>query len=619
MKLLCARSGLWLVTWTLADQVLVAEAKPQPSSNLIKLQTHGRHETRRRRVSLLLDETGLDQTSVSLWCGTPPQRRAVAIDTGSADTAFVCAGCQSCGTHLNAPFQPDLSTSFQKVGCDVCQTGNCNSSVGCLNSVFYGGGDGWSGYEAIDQCFVAGDYPSSTLSSSLFAFNLTFSCQTYLVGSFETSLEDGITGLANSEKSFWAQLYHAGKIQKRVFSICLEPSLTLAVFDVNQSAVEGTLTLGGLDSRLHNTNLVYTSNAIGNDIFLLVNLRQVYLQGGNGTSPLVTLNLTETVLNVPTGPIVDSGTTFSRFTPVWLDALNQAWLTVTGSPLNLSATFDSADQFDSLPTLLFQFVGDPGNANISSTAGLAASLDPAHPFDVVVAYPPSHYLNARGLFSDGSVAFYGFNIDLNADQTILGDDFMMGHDIVFDLDNDRIGWAESDCRYSKLSPVTAAPTDAPVAPTGAPVTPTSAPVPPSAAPVAPSPAPVAPTPAPVAPTPAPVTPTPAPVAPTPAPVAPSPAPVAPTPAPVAPAPAPLAPTPAPVAPTPAPVAPIPSPVATPAPSVPVASPAPFLAPTFAPLKLPPKKIVTTTKKNALKSGKNGVALGGAAGGAKFGQ
>jgi hypothetical protein len=67
------------------------------------------------------------------------------------------------------------------------------------------------------------------------------------------------------------------------------------------------------------------------------------------------------------------------------------------------------------------------------------------------------------------------------------------------------------------------------------------------------------------------------------------------------------------------VAPIPSPVATPAPSVPVASPAPFLAPTFAPLKLPPKKIVTTTKKNALKSGKNGVALGGAAGGAKFGQ
>jgi hypothetical protein len=31
---------------------------------------------------------------VDLWCGTPPQRQTVIVDTGSGVTAFPCSGCK---------------------------------------------------------------------------------------------------------------------------------------------------------------------------------------------------------------------------------------------------------------------------------------------------------------------------------------------------------------------------------------------------------------------------------------------------------------------------------------------------------------------------------------------
>ena len=34
--------------------------------------------------------------------------------------------------------------------------------------------------------------------------------------------------------------------------------------------------------------------------------------------------------------------------------------------------------------------------------------------------------------------------------SVLGANTMMGHDVLFDVDNDRIGWAESNCDYTAL-------------------------------------------------------------------------------------------------------------------------------------------------------------------------
>jgi hypothetical protein len=73
---------------------------------------------------------------VDLWCGSPPQRQTVIVDTGSGVTAFPCRGCKDCGApqyHIDGYFDDLASSSFEKVACDQCSSraGSCNSEKEC--------------------------------------------------------------------------------------------------------------------------------------------------------------------------------------------------------------------------------------------------------------------------------------------------------------------------------------------------------------------------------------------------------------------------------------------------------------------------------------------------------
>jgi hypothetical protein len=58
---------------------------------------------------------------VDLWCGSPPQRQTVIVDTGSGVTAFPCSGCsENCGVpdyHVDELFVEADSATFQANTC----------------------------------------------------------------------------------------------------------------------------------------------------------------------------------------------------------------------------------------------------------------------------------------------------------------------------------------------------------------------------------------------------------------------------------------------------------------------------------------------------------------------
>lgn len=147
-----------------------------------------------------------------LWCGSPPQRQTVIVDTGSGVTAFPCSGCSDCGVpkyHIDKLFVEDDSSTFKKLTCNECLRGHCKgtSDAGeCSIGMSYQEGSSWTAYEGQDLCYVGGMHETAVSKQQAighsddldpfiatnFAFDLKFGCQTRLTGLFRTQLADGI-------------------------------------------------------------------------------------------------------------------------------------------------------------------------------------------------------------------------------------------------------------------------------------------------------------------------------------------------------------------------------------------------------------------------------------------
>jgi hypothetical protein len=133
-----------------------------------------------------------------LWCGTPPQRQTVIVDTGSSITAFPCSECISCGVpdyHIDQLFSETNSASFKKLPCGQCLAGHCDRSH-CQIGQSFEEGSSWYANEVVDTCYVGGlhtnglatgDHGTSDVDpfhAPEFAIDLRFGCQTTITGLF---------------------------------------------------------------------------------------------------------------------------------------------------------------------------------------------------------------------------------------------------------------------------------------------------------------------------------------------------------------------------------------------------------------------------------------------------
>lgn len=257
------------------------------------------------------------------------------------------------------------------------------------------------------------------------AFPLRFGCQTDITGLFEDQLPDGIFGMnkeIGSAISQWSKL--EDYLEASAFSLCYNVRE-----DVEKKS--GVMVLGGSDERLHDTTMVFAED-VGSANYE-VRIKDIRLKRGPGLGVKVGADATVGLgLDGTDTATLDSGTTCSYLNREWRDSLQNAWRQMTHGKYSLFSHISiSAAELDELPTLIFELEGSKNNETVS------------------IDYPPIRYMEKS---PNGGYDFCIFASD--GDSTVtLGNTFMSGHDVLHDLDNKRIGFAQSKCEIHKVKQV----------------------------------------------------------------------------------------------------------------------------------------------------------------------
>eukprot|EP00804_Cyclotella_cryptica_P002130 CCRYP_006541-RA/>CCRYP_006541-RA protein AED:0.04 eAED:0.04 QI:235/1/1/1/0.83/0.71/7/828/1739 len=422
----------------------------------------------------------------TIWVGTPPQRKSVIIDTGSHYTAFPCKGCNGCGEehHTDKFFDPDESSTFHALTCSECQSATCLKGK-CVFSQSYTEGSSWHAFEAVDKVFLGGRDPSDALSpiNNSFKTDFLFGCAVAETGLFVTQLADGIMGayllgylslcgvrtltlfyllsslshlqgMSAHPSTLPKVMYDQEKLEHNMFSICFRRELHVS----KRGILAGMLTLGGIDTRADLTPMVYARNVASTGWFTVF-VKNIYVreQGGQSVTPdgphqklqRVNANLFE--MNSGKGVIVDSGTTDTYLHRSVAGPFNEVWEKVTGRKYSNSPVALSQNDLLLLPTVLIQLaayddVPNPVRNDLEIIPGLAGDIDPSSPQDIILAIPATHYME----YSPSKRSFTPRLYFTESKGGVIGSNAMQRHNVLFDWENRRVGFAESTCEYEAV-------------------------------------------------------------------------------------------------------------------------------------------------------------------------
>jgi Eukaryotic aspartyl protease len=284
-------------------------------------------------------------------------------------------------------------------------------------------------------------------------------------------------GLYNSDASFWYQMYKQKKIEQQAFSLCFsEPGRV-----DRKGTPAGAMVLGGTDTRLHKTRMVYAQQSNDRGKFAL-HLEKVYLlepRTGEKTEVQPQMEqyhkvqIFEEDLNNRGPVILDSGTTATYLTQQLQRHFVEVFNSMVPEDVMVLDPDESfyeltLEQVKQLPTIVLQMKGwipdgeeEAEVPSVTSLPGIVgADLDANHAGkSIVLAMPPSSYLTRAedddeiDATDPGKAFRHMFTFYLTTKSGaggVIGSNFMRGYDILFDIDNSRIGFAESDCEYSTL-------------------------------------------------------------------------------------------------------------------------------------------------------------------------
>jgi len=327
----------------------------------------------------------------------------------------------------------------------------------CTFGQSYTEGSSWKAYQAIDKFYCGSNTMEGIYDEvdASFAIDFKFGCQQSETGLFVGQLADGIMGMAANDATLVNHMKTEGRLEHDMFAICFKRRYQQS----KRGVVAGVMTLGGMDTRLHTGPMVYADNKVA-DGWFTVYVKGIYLlpndeDSKNNEKPVKPLkvNFNKNTINSGKGVIVDSGTTDTYFHRDLHVTFNHVWKDLVGSNHGNDAMRLTAEQLAALPTLLVQLeaYGDgdlmDGNVDENGYSGLVGSdISPGSPNDVLLAIPPEHYME----FSPTDETYTSRLYFSESAGGVLGANAMMGHDVLFDIENGRLGFAESSCEYQDL-------------------------------------------------------------------------------------------------------------------------------------------------------------------------
>lgn len=224
-----------------------------------------------------------------------------------------------------------------------------------------------------------------------------------------------------------------------------------------QGVEAGRLTFGGIDMRSDTSPMVYARNVAKSGWFTCF-VKNIYIRekGGQSAKADGRHQVTQKVLvdlyqmNSGKGVIIDSGTTDTYLHKSVAEPFDEVWRKVTGVAYSNAPLRMSKKDLLLLPTVLVQLTAyedspDPSSGHFDSVIGLAANLDPTSPQDVILAIPATHYME----YSPSKGTYTPRIYFTESQGGVIGSNAMQGHNVLFDWENKRIGFAESSCEYQK--------------------------------------------------------------------------------------------------------------------------------------------------------------------------
>jgi hypothetical protein len=415
---------------------------------------------------------------VHLWVGTPtPQRQSVIVDTGSHFTGFPVKGCSGCGErhHTDPHFDPSKSESFRALSCphECLENFSCDDTplpdqtsviagARCKFQQAYTEGSSWVAYQARDIVYCGGTGLIEAVDPIDIKYSIpfVFGCLLDNTGLFVTQLADGIMGMSAHELTLTKQLYNARKLEYNMFAMCFRKELGTS----RRGVTAGSMTLGGVSSTLDTSPMIYARNIQPYGWFtVFVEAIYVARNGGSkflfdtveSTKHIVKIPIKHSEINVGRGVIVDSGTTDTYINSNVQPAFVKIWKQVTGMEYTHGPVYLTQSQLKRLPTLLVQIQGVQGqktegagaDALSSPVIGQAGYLDPERWADLLLAIPATNYME----YSPTLKVYTSRLFFTESRGGVLGANAMQGHNVLFDWQHGRIGFAQSSCAYDLIA------------------------------------------------------------------------------------------------------------------------------------------------------------------------
>jgi len=420
-------------------------------------RSNSRHLAKEDAESVSENKDSQGTHFVKLFVGNPAQERTLTVNTNTPHTAFPCNDCLDCGD--TTPFDQDTSVTFDVL---KCTGGKCMKESHCTQNqcIFretYSDFSTYEAYEVEDFAYIGGGgvtEPVGTDAAQVHGFKMRFGCEKMSRGWYTAHANDGMLGMSYGENSFISQMYENEKLAGQAFAMCF--SAKSQTF----GSSAGALTLGGFDMKYHSTPMVFTQNSPGDGFS--IHLKRIYMRKGGGSSvrpenigmTVVRVDFDDEEANGEVGIPLDSAKPNSRLPKIIEEPFRRVWKTITGTEYSYGRLRLLDGDLSRLPTLLFQFKAsldvdyavDP-----FSVLGMVGDLDPAAPYDIIIAVPANHYMAYNPV-----TGYYRSHINFASSGTYIGSNLMYGHDIMFDFERNRIGIAEvTKCVPKIKGPVTA--------------------------------------------------------------------------------------------------------------------------------------------------------------------
>ncbi|XP_052206574.1 aspartic proteinase 36 [Diospyros lotus] len=366
------------------------------------------------------DAVGLYYAKIGI--GTPPKDYYVQVDTGSDMMWVNCIQCEDCpkrgynGLELTL-YNPNDSLTGQYISCghEFCLEINnppissCVANASCTYAEEYGDGSYSTGYiveDVVQYDRVSGDLQTKSANGSVI-----FGCgarQSEDLGSSEEAL-DGILGFGKSNSSMISQLASSGRVRK-MFAHCLD-------------GVNG----GGIF-------------VIGHVVQPKVNTTPLIPYQPHYSVHMTAVEVDRDFLNLPTdlfgiadkkGTIIDSGTTLAYLPEVIYEPLVRKILSWQPD-LKLQTVHEQYTCFQYSDSI------DDGFPNVTLHFGSSLLLK---------VYPHEYLFAFEGLWCIGWQNSGTQSRDWK-NLTLLGDLVLSSKLILYDLENQAIGWTEYNCSSS---------------------------------------------------------------------------------------------------------------------------------------------------------------------------